>query len=132
MKINVALTKTKLLFIAGMITMGIILMIITPGVLSKNLIRKDCDTAQAMCFYAIRYNKMFSSQINFTVARYVKTGLPDSGHSVTYPFPFATSNADEDNEIKKGSIQFTEDGVTYTHPTNHILFIPKKSYINGR
>lgn len=128
--------KSKLLwvgiFVLGMTTTMIMKPLLDVIFFNTQLIRKDCDADKAYCFYAVRYNTFLSSRISFNVSRYVEEGYPDYGHFIDYPFPYAPSRKDEDNQIRKATVQFTNDGITYTHPTNHVVFIPRTEYIGGR
>lgn len=99
---------------------------------NREVIRKDCDIDKAYCFYAVRDTTPFSSTFQFLVTRHQVTGMADYGHYVDYPFSYAPGDKAEIDQIKKATIQFSDEGLLYTHPTKHTLFIPCSSYIGGR
>lgn len=120
--------KSTQLFLGGMLAMGLFIMIFSPLIVRSEIIRKECNQQKTHCFVAARYHKLFSSEIIFHVGTFVEGGSADYAHSIEYPFPDASGVAASNDEIKKASVEFSEDGIAYTHPTNHVLFIPKSAY----
>ena len=96
------------------------------------LIRKECSTENTICLYALRYHYLFSDKMSLTVSRYVAQGLPDYGHYVQYPFGYSTTDEGENKQIQQATIEFSPEGITYTHPTQHRVFIPQSAYLNTR
>jgi hypothetical protein len=61
------------------------------------------------------------------------SGTPTYGHVVKFSFhPGTESNFDEESHIKRSSVDWTEEGVTFQEFSGHRLFIPKAMFTGGR
>ena len=79
------------------------------------------------------------SHVPFVLPRnyfiYVGTdsGKPIHGHVIKYSFhPSMDDLYDEPAHIKKSTVDWSADGVTFNEASGHKLFIPKQMFIGGR
>jgi hypothetical protein len=70
---------------------------------------------------------------NYSIYVGRESGTPTYGHVVKFSFhPGTESNHDEEAHIKRSSVDWTEEGVTFQELSGHRLFIPKAMFIGGR
>lgn len=75
----------------------------------------------------------FNVSRNYSIYVGRESGTPTYGHVVKFSFhPGTESNYDEESHIKRSSVNWTEDGVTFHELSGHRLFIPKAMFIGGR
>lgn len=63
-----------------------------------------------------------------------RTPEPIYGHFLYYGFTGATEDTlwDVEKDIERCTVEWTDQGVTLTAPSGHVLVIPKKYYEGGR
>ena len=60
------------------------------------------------------------------------SGSSGYGHYVDFSFYPRPDDQDLESHIKRSNVEWSEAGVTFTPPSGHVLFIPKRMFIGGR
>lgn len=72
----------------------------------------------------------FTSSRNYYIYTGRDSGTPTYGHVVEFSFHEFPDSIE--NHVKKSTVTWTEEGVTFAPPSGHRLFIPKEMFLGGR
>lgn len=85
----------------------------------------DYDGNNSYSFYIIKRQKLLDTDYIILISKDIE---PSYGHVMNYIDPYVVF----ENDIKDTKIVWLEDGLEIHFPSEHILLVPKESFIGGR